>query len=147
MKFFTSEWWSGCQRGNNGGDAFAACRAHVDAIRERLTPELLALQERLSLHDANLIALRITPETRTGVIRLILADGRELELRYSGLSAFESVQTADNALEGRGGFGDLGYDEVDVLDDGSFEHRMLFSSSIEMRFRFSALKLQGPAAM
>lgn len=145
MKFFTSEWWSGCQRGD-AGDAIAAFRTHLEAVRDRLTPELLALQERLSLHDANLIALRVTPETRTAVLRLMLADGQELELRYCGLSGFDSVQTPDTALGGPGGYGDLGYDEVDVLDDGSFEHRMLFSSSIELRFRFAALELRPPAA-
>jgi hypothetical protein len=144
LKFFTSEWWAGCQSGD-GGDAITAFEAHSKAIRDRLTPELLALQERVSLHDASLFSLSVMPEKQMAVLTLKLADGSDLELRYAGLTAFESVQTPDQALGGPGGFGDLGYDEIDVLDDGAFEHRMLFSSSVELRFRFAGLELRPPA--
>lgn len=113
-------------------------------IRDRLTPELLALQERVSLHDSNLLALSVAPSEQLAVLTLKLTDGSQLELRYAGLIAFESVQTPDQALGGPGGYGDLGYDEIEVFEDGAFEHRMLFSSSIELRFKFTALALRPP---
>jgi hypothetical protein len=40
-------------------------------------------------------------------------------------------------LGGPCGFGDLGYDEQDVRDDGNFEHRLLFSIGIEVQVCFS----------
>ncbi len=85
-------------------------------------------------------------ERQVAAVTLKLRDGSDLELRYTGLTAFESFQTPDQALAGPGGYGDLGYDEIDVLEGGTFEHRMLFSSSIELRFRFASLKLRQPTA-
>ncbi len=35
-----------------------------------------------------------------------------------------------------GGYGTHGFDEVEILKDGSFEHRMLFSSGIEIAIQF-----------
>ena len=143
LNFFTSQWWAGCQSGDDGA-TIRAFEAHARTIRDRLTPELLALQEHLSLHDANLIALSVMPEMQLAALTLKLADGSDLKLRYGGLTAFETVQSPDHALGGPGGYGDLGYDEIDVLDGGAFEHRLLFSSSIELRFRFATLELRPP---
>ena len=35
-----------------------------------------------------------------------------------------------------GGYGTHGFDEVEVLEEGLFEHRMLFSSGIEVAIQF-----------
>jgi hypothetical protein len=141
LKYFTIDWWSGYQA-NEDVDPMEAIRAyqvHLRGIRDRLTPELIMLQEEVSLHDATLLSL----EVRGGlcILRLTLGDGRGIELRYGGLTSLESVQKPENSLD-IGGYGDLGYDEVDVCEDGSFEHRLLFASSIELRLRFATLDLQ-----
>ena len=47
-------------------------------------------------------------------------------------------------LGGPHGFGDLGYDEIDVGEDGPFEHRLLFSSGIELAVRFADLIIEQP---
>jgi hypothetical protein len=38
--------------------------------------------------------------------------------------------------------GDLGYDEIEVLGGGMFEHRLLFSSGIELAIEFAAFHLE-----
>lgn len=141
LKFLTSEWWSGCQT-DDGGDAIRQFQAHLASIRGRLPAELLALQESISLHDARLESLVVSCGTQSASLRLQLATGRPLELRYAGVESFETVNMPDQALGGPGGYGDLGYDEADVLPGGLFEHRLLFSSSVEFRFRFRSLGLR-----
>ena len=44
-------------------------------------------------------------------------------------------------LGGPRGYGDLGYEEVDIVD-GSLVHRMLFSGNIEMEIRFQSFVLR-----
>jgi hypothetical protein len=141
LKFFTSTWWSGCQAGD-GGDALRQWQAHAASIRDRLPAALLALQETTSLHDATLQSLTVGGDPPAAVLKLRQYDGALLELRYGGLLEFESVQTPEQALGGTGAYGDLGYDEIDVVSEGVFEHRILFSSSIELRFRFRRVELQ-----
>ncbi|HWX42575.1 MAG TPA: hypothetical protein VN345_15600 [Blastocatellia bacterium] len=48
----------------------------------------------------------------------------------------------DKGLVGPNGFGDLGYDEIEVLDGGMFEHRLLFSSGIELAIMFEEFRLE-----
>lgn len=146
MKYFTIEWWSGCQTGDDG-HAVERYQAHAASIRSRLSPELLSIHEGISLHDATLISLRIISDHREAVLRLQLPTNRQIELRYKALSGFDSLHMPSMALGGPGGFGHLGYDEIDVLADNTFEHRLLFSSSIELRFRFAAIELHGMPAL
>jgi hypothetical protein len=40
------------------------------------------------------------------------------------------------------GYGDLGYWEVDALSGGAFEHRLLFSTGIELAVVFRGSRLQ-----
>lgn len=141
MKYFTIDWWAGYQTDDDrdSRDTIDAYRQHVRDIRHRLTPELIALQETISLHDASLVRLEIRGDV--AVMRLRLGNGQAIELRYAGVTHFESMQRPERSLD-IGGYGDLGYDEVDVFEDGSFEHRILFASSIELHFRFATLELR-----
>ena len=45
-------------------------------------------------------------------------------------------------MPGPAGFGDLGYCEVSVLPGGAFEHRLLFSTGIELVVVFRSFRLQ-----
>jgi hypothetical protein len=78
-------------------------------------------------------SLRIELETYTRDQRLILL--------YTGVDRFEGFAAPDVYLRGPGGFGDLGYCEVDVLESGSFEHRLLFSTGIELIVEFRGFEL------
>lgn len=144
MRFFTMAWWCGCQTGY-AGDAFADYAAHLAAIRNRLPADLLALQESVSLHDGRLRELDYSPAT--GAIRMLIDgdDGagglRRLNLSYRDVTFFRSFADPDEGLPGPQGFGDLGYDEVDVAENGEIVHRILFSSGIEFVVQFTGFEL------
>ncbi len=55
--------------------------------------------------------------------------------------AFRSIANPNKGFAGSFGYGDWGYDEVDIMDDGTFIHRVLFSSGIEFEILFSGFKL------
>lgn len=109
------------------------------SLRDRLPPDLLALQDTVSHHDATLVSLTGSLEDRSAILKLRPPGVGQVELRYSGLTSFASTATPGQSLRGAGGYGDLGYDEVDVLEDGTFEHRILFSTSIEFRFCLASI--------
>lgn len=142
MQFFTMAWWCGTQNGE-AADPSAAYALHLAAIRDQLPPDLLATQVSVSLHDTRLRELRLLSTEGTLVVALDSYDGDErLIFTYSGVERFESVADPEVGLGGLAGYGDLGYCEVDVLSGGVLEHRMLFSSGIELVVVFRGFQLQ-----
>lgn len=142
MRFFTMAWWCGCQTGD-AGDAGAGYAAHLAAVRDRLPPDLLATEETVSLHDTRLRELRLLPAENTLTLGLDCHAGDErFILTYSGVERFESHADPDVTLGGPGGYGDLGYCEVDALPGGLFEHRLLFSTGIELAVTFRGFRLR-----
>jgi hypothetical protein len=107
---------------------------------------MVALVGAVSLHDSRLRELLVDAPGR--LIRLVL-DGwvnpwspagwhhdRRFTLLYQGVESFESR----NSMRLIGD--DLGYQELECLDDGAFEHRMLFASDGELIVRFGDLQLR-----
>jgi hypothetical protein len=135
-------WWCGVQTGAVG-DPFAAHAAHLTAIRDRLPPDLLATEESVSLHDTRLRELQLSVADATLRLRLDGYGGDEhLHVLYTGVERFESSADPEVGLHGSAGYGDLGYWEVDVLPSGTFEHRLLFSTGIELLVVFRGFGLQ-----
>jgi hypothetical protein len=66
---------------------------------------------------------------------------RQIVLTYNGVEAATATGDPNNGLGGPHGFGDLGYDEIELLDGGLIEHRMLFSTGIELHVRFGGLEI------
>jgi hypothetical protein len=142
MRFFTMEWWCGVQTGDNS-DPASAYAAHLATIRDRLPPDLLATAETMSLHDTRLRKLRLMPGERSLTLELDSYAGDErFTLTYTDVARFESEADPEVGLGGPAGYGDLGYCEVDVLPDGTFEHRLLFSTGIELAVAFRGFQLQ-----
>jgi hypothetical protein len=132
-------WWYG----GEGDDPSVAYAAHLDAIRDRLPSDLLATQESVSLHDTRLRDLRLVVAEQFLCVDLDSHSGRErFTLAYDGVERFESSADPMVGLKGPAGYGDLGYSEVDVLPAGAFEHRLLFSTGIEMIVVFRDFRLQ-----
>jgi len=142
VRFFTMAWWYGVQTGAPG-DPFADYAAHLTAIRDRLPADLLATEESVSLHDTRLRELRLSVADASLQLGLDSYAGDErLDLVYGSVERFESSADPEVGLVGPAGYGDLGYCEVDVLPGGAFEHRLLFSTGIELVVVFRGFRLQ-----
>lgn len=138
MRYFTLAWWCGAQTGGEGDPGSGYAR-HLEAIRPHLPHDLLAAHESVPLHDSRLRELTILPATQTA--RLVLdtyAGDERLTLTYGGVERVESTADPDVGLGGPHGYGDLGYDELDVLPTGAIEHRLLFSTGVELVLVFSS---------
>jgi hypothetical protein len=142
MKYLTSEWWLG--EVEDLRPAMEAYNRYIDSIRPKLSPDLVALVDAVSLHDSRLRELLVDAPER--LIKLVLdgwvnpwglsnRDRRRLTLMYRGVESFESR----NGVRLIGD--DLGYHELECLEDGAFEHRMLFASGAELIVRFEHLHL------
>ncbi len=142
LRFFTMAWWCGVQTGDSG-DPSSAYTAHLVALRDRLPPDLLATEESVSLHDTRLRELRFLAAEKSLSLGLDSYGGEErLTLFYSGVERFESLADPKVDLGGPAGYGDLGYCEVAMLPSGALEHRLLFSSGIELAVVFRGFRLQ-----
>ncbi len=142
MRFFTMSWWCGNQHLERT-DPVAAYMVHLAAIKHRLPPDLLATQEEVSLHDTRLRHLRFDSSSGLLIIELESYSGDErLGLIYEDVESFESLADPAVGLLGPAGYGDLGYCEVDVQTDGVYEHRMLFSTGIELMVVFRRFRLK-----
>ena len=141
MRFFTMAWWCGCQTGT-AEDVSTSYSAHLAAIRDRLPPDLLATEETVSLHDTRLRELRLLLAERALTLALDSYSGDErFILTYMGVEHFESTADPEVGLGGPAGYGDLGYCEIDALPSGAFEHRLLFSTGIELAVAFQGFRL------
>jgi hypothetical protein len=70
------------------------------------------------------------------------AGDERFTLTYREVVRVESPADPMVGLRGPHGYGDFGYDEVEVLSTGVFEHRMIFSSGVELRVVFGGFKAQ-----
>ena len=140
MRYFTMAWWGGYPPGEVS-DPSADYAAHFAAIRDRLPPDLLVTEEAVSLHDSRLRVLRLAD----GMLTLELdshAGDERLTLTYTDVERFESSADPEFGLRGPAGYGDLGCCEVDALPSGAFEHRMLFSTGIELAVVLRGFRLE-----
>ena len=139
----TMAWWRGDAR-RESADGY---RRHLAMILPSLPPTLGDFRDRVTLHDARL--RRLTIDLPRGSLDLMfdgylwnphaLGEPRAWHLRYTGVTSLTSTADPAGGLPGPAGYGDLGYDELDVIEPRLFEHRMLFSTSIELHVRFRDL--------
>jgi hypothetical protein len=152
MRFFTIDRWIADQDWRSTHDPNAALRAYhayLDGVRGRLPADFRRLLETIALHDARLRELTVEIVPARVVLRLDAADltmreDRRVRLVYDGVTGLNSTSDPEKGLPGPHGYGDLGNDEIEVLPDGSYEHRMLFSTGIELSVRFGAFRLEVP---
>jgi len=148
VKFFTLDLWlraqdMGVASEGDWSHAAAAYQDHLRRIRPALAPGVLRFVRDACLHDCLLRELEFGGDRRAARLTLLGDDGvggsRLHVLEYVHVRAFSAVSNPDHSLAGSGGFGDLGYDEMDVAPNGACIHRMLFSSGIEILWEFEDL--------
>ncbi len=144
MKYFTLEWWNGVQELEDDPDPLDIYEEYFQSIKGNLPVSFQKLRDEIFLHDGNVTNLKYFGRNGELYINLNNDDRkgnlREITLSYSGVTLFESVANQEKGLPGPLGYGDLGYDEVEILEN-AIEHRILFSSGIEFKIQFINMEL------
>jgi hypothetical protein len=148
MKYFTMKRWA--ENVGDPNEPFQLYEQYLSSILKDLPSEFCKLLHEVDLHDARLRQLNISITEATLTIHL---DGcrydppsksyfdRDIRLCYSGVQAITSTADPNLGLPGPHGYGDLGYHEIERLDSGTFQHRILFSTGIELHITFSGFQL------
>ena len=142
MKYFTMDWWA------NRCDPPSVCddyKHYIDSVRDSLPEQIVRFVDGHMLHDSVVRELSVRPGDETA---RFVADGFDLnlersvayELEYAGVVTVAVRGDASENLPGPAGLGHLGYDEFELLEPGTFEHRLLFSSGVETLIRFRAFR-------
>jgi hypothetical protein len=121
-------------------------RLYLEMIRPKLPTDFQRLLDLASLHDGEVLGIEIEPSSAKASLWCRALDnfsegrdGRYLRLEYHGLKKFHSVGPEEESFGGDG-YGDIGNDEIELLSDGTFEHRFLFSTGIELGLTFADFK-------
>ena len=151
MKYFTMEWWLAIQdfempaKEINRPDKEYG--RYFASIKKQLPKQFLAFDKSYSLHDATILKLNLNAEKQQLKIKYMLAivhkkyiEGRNGTLIYTGVTDFSSSKRAEISLAGDVCYSHLGYDEIEVISPGVFEHRILFSSGVEFGIVFTDFK-------
>lgn len=148
MKFFTLAWWSSACEDSDA--LFRKYQVFVADFFDRLPDSYQRLHRDLSLHDSRL--RRFDADYRHQTLEIHL-DGhgfdrtdnsyfeRKFTLRYYDVKQVLTVSDPQQGLPGPHGYGDLGYDEIELLSSGELEHRLLFSSGIVLTVRHGGFKI------
>ena len=144
MKYYTFAWWAG-----EVEDETVVSRywAYLDGVKAQLPEAVRAFAYEHNLHDALLLKMHVNPTARTVQCEY---DGwdrtsyypRRYTLVYTDVEALETGGNPARPLGGPGGFGHMGYAEFECLADGLIEHRLLFSTGIELTLRFRGLTFE-----
>lgn len=128
MRYFTRDWADGLLSDEETDRASDAYRARLAEVRPRLSPGAAELAD-ADLHDAVIDLVAWAPHERRLVASWVAGD---LQRGYVEVSAvYTGVTLEAGAVEAlrdlaRDRAAELMYDEVDLADDGSLRHRLLF---------------------
>ena len=153
MKFFTLANWKKSQNLDDD-KAFAEVvtadkkyRLYLETIRSKLPPEFQRFLELASLDDGEVLEIEIEPSLAKASLWCRALDNASegknahyLTLEYYGLRKFRSLAPEQESFGGDG-YGDIGNQEIELLSEGTFEHRLLFSTGIELAITFVNFKL------
>lgn len=142
MRYFTMAWWA------NQCEPVSVCddyKHYIDTVRGALPEQIIRFVDGHTLHDSIVRELSVRAGDET--VR-IAAAGFDInldksvayELEYAGVVAVTIRGEASDSLPGPAGLGHLGYDEFELLEPGTFEHRLLFSTGVEILIRFRAFR-------
>jgi hypothetical protein len=147
VKYFTPDWWAGNVEDENV--AIREYQQYIESIRPYLTPGMSTLHWDVSLHDSQLRDLFVNVENASLEMVLLgtvnpwsLSSAgwmpRRFALTYVGVRHVQ-IKEHESRLLFRP---ELGYHEIERLDNGTFEHRLLFGSGTELVIQFADLLLE-----
>lgn len=115
----------------------AGYTAHLESIAPRLPAELLDACS--MVHDSSLVSMHTDLRAKRLDMLVLTARGHE----HWVFEGAEYVRWVNNmmSLPGPPGFGDMGYEELDIDDNGRMVVRILFSSGLELHVAFTGFRL------
>lgn len=143
MRYFTREWADGLLSDEETDRASDAYRARLAEVRPLLPPGAGELAD-AELHDAVIDLVAWAPHARRLVVSWVAGD---LQLGYVEVgSVYTGVTLGPEAVEAlcdlaRDRAAELMYDEVDLADDGSLRHRLLFWPRHEVVVEFTDVQV------
>lgn len=144
MKFYTHKWFLSDRELDDSTES--AARIYFKEIQQKLPPSIRAFSEAINLHDAHLLHLAYSTERSSLTITLDelfwnptrnCGSRRVLNVHYELVTGF-SLRPPSPALVLITQQDDLLCDEMDIVAEGIFEHRMVFASGIELHIDFGA---------
>jgi len=128
MKFFTPQWWNDTERIDSG--PFRAYDKHLDPIREELHQRGCYF-DRARLHDSSIDTVHVS-DGMAEIIGIKYHNGKPFSILYHEceLMTIDMHHGYDQA--GPTGFGQWGYDEMDITGEGLVEHRIITSTGMEV---------------
>lgn len=128
-------------------------KGYLASITDKLPPDLVRFYQTIRIHDAGLLNLELDVEHKQAVFTVDTyptndnngLDRLLIELQYDEVRSLDSTSNPQKGLAGPFGYGDIGGDEIEMLAEGIFEHRFLFSSGIELAIQFGGFTMRGVA--
>ncbi|HMK12900.1 MAG TPA: hypothetical protein VK461_15020 [Acidimicrobiales bacterium] len=145
MRYFTRGWTHGELSDEETEDARSRYWARVDEIAPRLPAPLPELAKSVSIHDALVDHVCWEPSIDRLTLRLVClkadpAAYEAVEIVYEGaMLGVRRIETLRQVALSRET--ELLYDEVDVDDEGTFAHRILFWPADEVTIDFRSMSL------
>ncbi len=149
MKYFSIKCWSKWDEADPIGKAY---KQYIQSIRAELPSDLQLLTGAggdISLNDGTIrkyfvslpqacvdVEMDCDYEDPNGAF-----GERMVSLHYKAVEAFSSSVDPDSGRPLFGAYGDHGFDEIELVENGLYEHRMLFDGGIEIAIRFRDFSL------
>lgn len=145
MKHFTRGWHAGELSDEECAAAAEAYAHRLHTIDSRLTPALRTLAHEVCVHDAIVERVIWSPGEKELLVALVTYEPegrshRAVELVYSGAMLSEQRLEMLRVLANDRRTEVLAH-EVDVDDDGTFAHRLIFAPEGELTIGFVTLRL------
>lgn len=143
MRYFTRGWANGELTDDEVEKVREAYEKRLAEIASRLPSAVTRLEQGVSLHDALIESVRWTPSVAE--LRLTLVAGdlevgyHAIQLTYRGaVLGNHRIESLRNVAHNREAC--VLYDEVDIADDGTLAHRLLFWPNEEVAIDFRELQ-------
>lgn len=148
MKWLTRGWHAGEFTDVESEEILRAYRQHIEQILPRLEPAVVELARSINLHDAIIEQVHLHKQERRLVLSVVAGD---LQVGYQAITLdYVGVEIGHHCMDvlkrrANDRQTELLYDEVDVDNDGTQVHRLLFWPEGEISITFMHLKLSSAA--
>jgi hypothetical protein len=146
MKYFTRGWSKGELDDETSDQMRAAYWDRVKSLRSSMPASVNKLATATKLHDAVIDRISWDRRRRNLKLELVLVDDHSHSGSYGVTLLYKGVQLSDKQIgllaeRARDRRTEILYSEVDLEENGTWVHRMLFEPVGEISIWFSSLKL------